>query len=262
MQQGNNRPTGLVLSGGSARLGRPLTAAEIQRGYTGRQTTDGRALITFQGRVLAVPASRVGIPAARLANDNRTARWTPQQRSAMRLDIQKLVGAGGGSGGGDGSGAGGGGRRNGPAAANDNSMSANRVMFAKFWKSIPDPDNAMFGHSRGFDFAKPVNKVVLKAGTEVCQWQLPGYNKGMYFAACGSRPTRLGIADSASRTVGGPAELKIQTRYRLKQDVEVLSGTAAAHVDDHSLKPQRVPTEGGDRQFLVHPDNLQAFQAD
>ena len=91
----------MVFSNGDAKLTRPLTPAEMKRGFTGKVTEDGRALVKFQNRVFAVPAARLGItprdtstsPAA-LATS-----WSPQKQSAINADIQKLAsGASSGSG--------------------------------------------------------------------------------------------------------------------------------------------------------------------
>lgn len=108
-----NRPTDRVMfSNGVAKLTRPLTAAEMKRGYTGKQTEDGRALVKFQGRVFAVPASRLGIQ-PRAANDNSTASsrpssLSPQRQSAIKAGLGSILGGGGsgGSAGGGGTGAG------------------------------------------------------------------------------------------------------------------------------------------------------------
>lgn len=91
----------MVFSNGDAKLTRPLTPAEMKRGFTGKVTEDGRALVKFQNRIFAVPAARLGItprdtstsPAA-LATS-----WSPQKQSAINADIQKLAsGASSGSG--------------------------------------------------------------------------------------------------------------------------------------------------------------------
>lgn len=243
----------MVMQAGTPRMARPLTASEVQRGYTGRQTSDGRALVTYQGQVFAVPAARVGIDAAKLAANRPAARWTPQQQTALKLDVQKL--AGGGSGG-AGGGGGAGGRR--PGAANDNSMSANRVAFAGFYKGVGKSAVDVFRHARGWDFNKPVNKTVLKAGTEVCQWQTPGRERGAYFAPCGSSPSSLGLSDHGTGASGG-AERRVEHRYQLTQDVEALEGTAAKVADDWSVEGRRVDTTGGSRQFLVDPSALSLF---
>lgn len=66
---------------------------EMKRGFTGKVTEDGRALVKFQNRIFAVPATRLGItprdtstsPAA-LATS-----WSPQKQSAINADIQKLA---------------------------------------------------------------------------------------------------------------------------------------------------------------------------
>ena len=97
----NHAADRMVFSNGVAKLTRPLTPAEMKRGFTGKVTEDGRALVKFQNRIFAVPAARLGItprdtstsPAA-LATS-----WSPQKQSAINADIQKLAsGASSGSG--------------------------------------------------------------------------------------------------------------------------------------------------------------------
>ncbi len=100
LQPGTNKPTGMVVSGGVAKMNRPLTAGEIQRGFTGRVTTDGKALIKFQNRIFTVPASRVSGLSARLATqqNQRATRWNAQQQTAVSQRVAALA-SGGGSGG-------------------------------------------------------------------------------------------------------------------------------------------------------------------
>ncbi len=89
-----NKPTGpMVFSNGVARLTRPLTPAEISRGFTGKVTPNGRALIKFQGRIFAVPASRVSGLTAKLAAQQRQTRWTAQQRGSVNEKVKALAAA-------------------------------------------------------------------------------------------------------------------------------------------------------------------------
>lgn len=105
---GPNERRGFVSSGGTATLTRALTPGEIRRGFTGRVTGDGRALVRFQGRVFAVPAAGLSIrtrPASsqsvRVAGQNaRRQPATPQQRQAAvartQAALAQLRGRGGG----------------------------------------------------------------------------------------------------------------------------------------------------------------------
>jgi hypothetical protein len=104
---------------GVAKLNRPLTAGEIRRGFTSKVTPDGRALIRINGRVLAVPAARVGISTNRSqsAGTRQASRWSASQRASISASVRKLAAAnpknkvrmgggrrrppGGGAGGGD-----------------------------------------------------------------------------------------------------------------------------------------------------------------
>jgi Bacterial EndoU nuclease len=94
VQPGSNKPTGMVFSNGVARLARPLTAAEISRGFTGKVTPDGRALVKFQNRVFIVPASRIAGLSARLAmqKQHRAASLAATaQRTALNEQIRKIA---------------------------------------------------------------------------------------------------------------------------------------------------------------------------
>ena len=116
-------------SNGVGKPARPPTAAEARRGFTGRVTEDGRALVKFQGRIYVVPASRIGVfPRHTLNNNNSTssAKWSTQKQGAIASDIQRLVGTppgGTGNGGTSGGGGSGGGR----SPANDNAANDNWV---------------------------------------------------------------------------------------------------------------------------------------
>lgn len=104
-QSGNtaNRSDKVVFSNGIAKLTRPLTPGEAKRGFTGKLTGDGRALVKFQGRVFAVPAARVGIkvPKTETSGAALATSWSPQKQASISGAIQKLAtgGEGGGSGG-------------------------------------------------------------------------------------------------------------------------------------------------------------------
>ncbi|OWQ85222.1 hypothetical protein CDN99_22020 [Roseateles aquatilis] len=95
-----------TFSNGVSKSNQPPTTAQLAKGYTGKQTPDGRALVKFQGRVLAVPASRIGVKPRQPANDGgapsaSSTSWTTKQRATVRADVQKLAGSppgGGGSG--------------------------------------------------------------------------------------------------------------------------------------------------------------------
>jgi hypothetical protein len=93
------RGTGTPLAGNRAvlpngRLTRPLTAGEIQRGFTGRVTPDGRALIKVQNRVFTVPASRIAGLSARLAKLRSSTSLSTQQKSSRVEFSRKLAASG------------------------------------------------------------------------------------------------------------------------------------------------------------------------
>jgi len=91
----DGKATGVAVSGGTARMTRPLTPGEIQKGFTGRVTADGRALIRYQGRVFTVPASRVAGLSARLARQRATqqAAAIPPASTTQRLASIAAAGA-------------------------------------------------------------------------------------------------------------------------------------------------------------------------
>lgn len=91
----------MVFSNGVAKLTRPLTPAEMKRGFTGKVTEDGRALVKFQNRIFAVPATRLGITPRETSTSPAAlaTSWSPQKQSAINADIEKLAsGASSGSG--------------------------------------------------------------------------------------------------------------------------------------------------------------------
>lgn len=83
---GTTRPTQVM------KAPRNPTPGEIQKGFTGRVTADGRALVKFQNRVLTVPASRISGLSAKLANDNqRKSNWTAQKQSTINAKVKRLI---------------------------------------------------------------------------------------------------------------------------------------------------------------------------
>lgn len=78
-------------SAGVARLGRAPTTAEMRRGFTGRVTSDGRALVKVGGRVLAVPAARIGVRVNRVQSPSVASRWNASRRAAVTAEVQKLA---------------------------------------------------------------------------------------------------------------------------------------------------------------------------
>lgn len=102
IQQGSNKPSGMVLQNSMPKMNRVLTPSEMQRGFTGRTTADGRALIKFNNQIFAVPASRISGLSAKLAaqkNQQRASQWTTQQQAAISQRVKVLTGGGGRGGG-------------------------------------------------------------------------------------------------------------------------------------------------------------------
>jgi hypothetical protein len=128
-----------LYSNGVAKLNRAPTPGELRRGFTGKVTQDGRALVKVNNRVLAVPVSRVGGRLSGVGGGLQTARLSAAKGAAVTAEVQKIAraslkntaplkgtfnkaaagdgnggggsSAGGNSGGGGGKGGAGGGRR-------------------------------------------------------------------------------------------------------------------------------------------------------
>jgi hypothetical protein len=147
----------VLYANGVARLNRPPTTAELRRGFTGKVTQDGRALVRVNNRVLAVPAARVGVKFRVIQGSGglQASRWNDSKRAAVTTEVRTIAtaslkntvitggpgglkekfnaaagtppggggkaggGSGGGGAGGGGNGRGGGGD-NGGGASNDN----------------------------------------------------------------------------------------------------------------------------------------------
>ncbi len=97
-KQGSSRQnlmSGTAISTGVVKAPRNPTPSEIQKGFIGRVTADGRALVKFQNRILAVPATRISGLSARLAKDNeRKTSSTAQQQSAINSRIKAVAAKG------------------------------------------------------------------------------------------------------------------------------------------------------------------------
>lgn len=89
----NRRNDRIVYSNGVVKLARPLTAVEMRRGFTGKVTQDGRALVKFNGRVFAVPAARAGIRPNRSRNAGAplATRWSESKRAAVSAEVRKVA---------------------------------------------------------------------------------------------------------------------------------------------------------------------------
>lgn len=80
-----------LYSNGVARLNRAPTPGELRRGFTGKVTQDGRALVRVNNRVLAVPASRVGVRMMRGSGALQASRWNDSKRAAVTTEVQRIA---------------------------------------------------------------------------------------------------------------------------------------------------------------------------
>jgi len=84
--------SGTALSTQVVKAPRSPTPSDIQKGFTGKVTADGRALVRLQNQILAVPASRVSGLSAKLAAENqRKTNWTAQQQSAINARVKAVA---------------------------------------------------------------------------------------------------------------------------------------------------------------------------
>lgn len=91
----SKRSDRIVYSNGITKLTRPLTPRDIGRGFTGKVTQDGRALVKIKGRVFAVPAARAAIKANRSQSISatRASRWNESKRAAISADVKNIAAA-------------------------------------------------------------------------------------------------------------------------------------------------------------------------
>jgi hypothetical protein len=239
-----------------AKLSRPLTPAEVKRGFTGKVTADGRALVRFQGRVFAVPARGVSGLIKPAANQSPSAsRLTTLQRQQRDTRIAAIVAgqpliaaAGGGS-------RGGGGPLSRSVPANNN-IKPLRVYRqpvgrwdreAAIKRTLSDfgvPNDKLGSYLKGVDLSKPVIMRRYPKGTIFTQYSFPN-QPGAWFTTPGTPMNKLGISEF------GEDGLKRQEfRYIAKNDVYMLESTAADFTDESgSVLP------GGGYQLFTNDKN-------
>ncbi len=261
-QQQARIPTGnanaqAVANGRPVKLARPLTPGEIRKGFTGRTTGDGKAIIRYGGGVVLVPASRVAGLATKPANQpggTRAAAQSQNRQQAMNQALVRIAQARAAS-------AGGGGRlppgTGGRKPANDNLPP--RAAFGSFFKGSGIPYDRIFQHRSGVDFSKPTRVTTLKAGTVVCQHKVPGNATGSYFAPCGQSPSSLGISPRGTSQGSDKVVAKKEHRFLLKSDIQVFESTAKGVEDTWSVKGQAYKTDGGGRQYFSNKKDLGKF---
>lgn len=80
-------------SNGIAQAPRQPTPAEAKRGFTGKVTPDGKALVRFQNRVVTVPASRIGVMPRPTATGQvaLATGWSPQKQASINAEVRKIA---------------------------------------------------------------------------------------------------------------------------------------------------------------------------
>ena len=89
----------LVFSNGLARINRPPTLGEMKRGFTGKVTSTGQAVVKVRGKMYSIPASRIGVKWRRQgANQQQqqqavATRWNQQQQATIGTRAKTLAAA-------------------------------------------------------------------------------------------------------------------------------------------------------------------------
>jgi type VI secretion system secreted protein VgrG len=116
---------------------------------------------------------------------------------------------------------------------------------------LPREIRDIYSHMKGIDFKKPIHVgPPPPIDPKLSQWQVSDGNKGNYFAPKGVTPPELGIGWLGT-TQDDKVEKKIFKEYKLPSDTPYLKTTAAAILDDWSVKATPQKTPGGGPQFYV-----------
>ena len=131
---------------------------------------------------------------------------------------------------------------------------AQRQRIAKeFYLSQGFPDDAsLASHLEGIDFNHPVDVDVLNPGDRVRQYQVRGSTfQGSYYFKGDAVPTELGINPMGTVYGTSRVDVKVVNEYMVTRRTQVLRSTAAAVIDDHSVRGTAYSTVGGATQYFV-----------
>ena len=131
---------------------------------------------------------------------------------------------------------------------------AQRQRIAKeFYLSQGFPDDAtLASHLGGIDFNRPVDVDVLNPGDRVRQYQVRGSTfQGSYYFKGDAVPTELGINPMGTVYGTSRVDVKVVNEYTVTRRTQVLRSTAAAVIDDHSVRGTAYSTVGGATQYFV-----------
>jgi len=116
---------------------------------------------------------------------------------------------------------------------------------------FPDELRDILSHMGGIDFGKPVAAgPPPPAPPKLSQWQVPGGNKGNYFASAMTTPPELGIGVLGTTKDGTVVE-KISKPYAIPPNTSYLKTSAAKILDTWSVKDKPQQTPGGGVQFYM-----------
>jgi len=133
----------------------------------------------------------------------------------------------------------------------EGSIAKRKALAAQFYLDSGMTNEAAELHMQGIDFNYPVDVITVKKGGIIYQWQRNSDAIGNYFASEAVSPTRLGI--NPDYRIGFMPDLrkKILYKYRLKDNVEALSSTAASVIDDWSDFLNEYSAKGGGKQLFI-----------
>ncbi len=115
---------------------------------------------------------------------------------------------------------------------------------------LPTEMRSIFSHLTGIDFTQPV-KVgpPPPAPAKLAQWQVPGGNKGQYFATA-TDPLTLGIGLMGDDKDGKPVP-KVSNDYAIPGGTPYLMSTASPKLDTWSTRGKDQKTKGGAIQYYM-----------
>jgi len=114
---------------------------------------------------------------------------------------------------------------------------------------LPTELRSIFSHLTGIDFTQPVKiGPPPPAPATLAQWQVPGGNKGQYFASAPD-PLTLGIGRLGDKD--GKLVPKVSNDFAIPGGTAYLKSTASAKLDTWSTKGANQPTKGGAIQYYM-----------
>ena len=128
-----------------------------------------------------------------------------------------------------------------------------RVPFTTLPENVVIDPKDIASQVAGIDFDYPVEVVLLPAGMELSQWQVPGGSQGSYYSLPSATPDWVGVSpvgDPKDPSAGPGVVGKVKTAYWPTEWVRALRSMAGPMLDDWSSKATPYYTEGGYIQYF------------